>query len=70
LQLVEPCPFCGERHVHGDSRDVAVGTLLHRSAHCTSDRPRRRRRGEPRTASPDSYFLRVVTNPFAGEEQP
>jgi hypothetical protein len=66
LQLVEPCPFCGERHTHHDDKYVAVGTLLHRSAHCMSDRPRRRRRrGEPlRPAPPDSYFLKVAANRF------
>ena len=64
LQFVEPCPFCGERHVHYDDKNVAVGAILHRSAHCTSDRPRRRGRG-PRGSAPNGeYYLRVVANPF------
>ena len=69
LQLIEPCPYCGERHIHHDDKHVAVGTLLHRTSHCMSDRPRRRRRrGEPvRPAPPDAYFLRITRNPFLAE---
>lgn len=65
IRLVEPCPFCGIRHTHTDNKTVKVGTLLHRSAHCVSDKPPRKRL---RGVAPDySYWLRVVSNPFSSD---
>ena len=67
LQLVRPCPFCQQLHRHGDSKTVAVGTLLHRSAHCVSDRPKGR--GRYGVAPNLEYMLRVVCNPFVDETE-
>lgn len=61
VELIAPCPYCGMWHRHTDSKTVAVGTLLHRSAHCLSDSPRRGRRG---VAPGGEYLLRVVRNQF------
>jgi hypothetical protein len=65
LEFVEPCPYCGIKHRHVDSRTVAVGAVLHRSAHCLTDAPRRAKFIVPPGCS---YSLRVVRKTFAEQE--
>jgi len=57
LVFVEPCPYCGKKHLHG----VGDGGGGHRVSHCVPKPPRRPwERPRPIPGADKGYILKVI----------